>query len=29
VIDARTQEIASVIQVGRNAAGIGLAVPAQ
>jgi YVTN family beta-propeller protein len=29
VIDTRTQEIASVIQVGRNAAGIGLAVPAQ
>jgi YVTN family beta-propeller protein len=29
VIDTRTQEIASVIQVGHNAAGIGLAVPAQ
>src|SRR5690606_16088331 len=29
VIDTRTQEIASVIQVGRNAAGIGLASPAQ
>lgn len=29
VIDTQTQEIASVIPVGHNAAGIGLAVPAQ
>lgn len=29
VIDTRTQEIASVIPVGRNAAGIGLASPAR